>query len=346
MKIRENIPIAPYTTFKIGGPARFFCSVTSEDELVEAVGFSRDKKIPFLMLGGGSNLLIADNGFDGLVIRNEIMGKKFVENRGVKDAKDFVLVEAGAGEDWESLVAEVVARGLYGMENLSSIPGKVGASPVQNVGAYGVDASNIIQSVRALDTTTMEFVDLSNADCLFSYRDSIFKHEKGHYAISRVTYKLQKDGKVQTSYKGLKNYLSENGITDPSIMEVRDAIVEIRKNKLPDWTKWGTAGSFFKNPIISHEKFQELKVRYPELPGFPESDGRVKVSLGYVLDKICNKKGIVMGNAGTYEKQALVIVTKPGAKAAEVIALARDLMKDVFDHTGIKIDSEVEWAVV
>jgi UDP-N-acetylmuramate dehydrogenase len=337
----------------------------NEDELVEAVKFAKENKLSTLVIGGGSNLLVSDSGFDGLVILNEIMGKKYIDNLsaggvggeigaggevGSNDAnfgdRDFVLVEANAGEDWESLVAEIVGKSLYGLENLSSIPGKVGASPIQNIGAYGVDVSSIIQSVRALDITTMKYVELSNADCKFAYRDSLFKNEKGRYIVSRVIYKLTRNGKVQISYRDLQDYFRANGIAIPSLLDVRNAVVLIRKNKLPDWTKWGTAGSFFKNPIVSAEKFQELKAKYPELPGFPESDGRVKVSLGWILDKVCDAKNMMGSNVSVYEKQALVLVSKPGATATEVIAFARKLMDCVMQNTGINIESEVEWTVV
>jgi UDP-N-acetylmuramate dehydrogenase len=340
MLIQKNIPIAQYTTFKIGGPARYFCAVKNEDDLLEAVKFSKEKKLPILVIGGGSNLLVADSGFNGMVIRNEIKGKDWKEgNDGI------VTVTAGAGEDWEGLVKESVDRGLYGLEGLSSIPGTVGASPVQNIGAYGVDVSHAIKSVRAFDTTALGFVSLSNEDCGFTYRDSMFKHEKGRYIISAVTYELSKNGKVSVEYKDLKDYFAKKGNSQPTLKDVREAVIEIRKNKLPDWTDWGTAGSFFKNPVVSAQKFTELKKLYPELPGFTEQDGHVKLSLGWILDKLCNAKGLTIGNVGTYEKQALVVVAKPGATAQEVLDFSNELMRRVKDKTGIEIEGEVEWAV-
>ena len=334
--------MAPYTTFKIGGPARFFCKVTSEDELVIAVKFAQSKKLPMLVIGGGSNLLVSDDGFKGLIIRCEIKGKKFLS---AKDDPDSVLIEANAGEDWETLVGEVVGRGLYGFESLSAIPGTVGASPVQNIGAYGVDVSSTIYSVRVLDTTDMTFKDLTNDDCKFSYRDSIFKREKGRYVVTRVIYKLSKSGKPNLSYRDVREYFAAKKIANPTLQQVRDAVVEIRGNKLPDWKTWGTAGSFFKNPTIGADKFAELKKLYPDLPGYPEPDGRIKVSLGWILDKICNAKGLTIGNVSVYEKQALVLVAKPGATATEVVNLANELMCRVKEKTGIVIEGEVEWAV-
>jgi len=380
MNIQENVSIAPYTTLKIGGPARFFCSVKSEEELVEAVKFAKEKNVRIFVIGGGSNLLISDQGFNGLIIRCEIKGKEFIsrplggrdssrfplagfeggsyspqkdvarhdrqaQQAGANDDSNSVIVVAASGEDWESLVKEAVERGLYGFESLSAIPGTVGASPVQNIGAYGVDVSSTILAVRVLDTSDMQFKELSNADCKFGYRDSVFKHEKGRYIVTRVTYKLAKTGKPNLDYRDVREYFASRNNSDPTLKEVRDAVIEIRAKKLPDWKHWGTAGSFFKNPIISPDKFNELKKQYKDLPGYPEPDGRVKVSLGWILDKICSAKGLTVGNVGTYEKQALVLVTKPGATATEVINFSNELMRRVKEKTGIVIEGEVEWAV-
>jgi UDP-N-acetylmuramate dehydrogenase len=360
MTILEHFPLAPYTTFKIGGPARFFCAVTNEAELIQALTFAREKKLAVFVLGGGSNILISDAGFDGLVIKIELIGLELAEigNNdasnaeknvdtsatldGNLDAKK-VILSVGAGENWDATVAYAVEQGLYGLENLSAIPGSVGATPVQNIGAYGAEVSSVIGSVSALDTQAMEVVRLSNAECDFSYRNSIFKKERGRYVILRVYFKLARNGKVNTEYKDVQDYFAKIGKTNPTLAEVRAAVTEIRRNKLPDLKEWGTAGSFFKNPIISAEKFAELKVRYVEIPGFPESDGRVKVSLGWILDKVCNAKGLCIENACVYEKQALVLVGKPGVTAEEINVLAEQLVKQVKEKTGIEIEREVEW---
>lgn len=346
MKIQENVPLAQYTTFRIGGPARFFCIVKSEDELMEAVNFAKKNLVPFLVIGGGSNLLFSDQGYHGLVIKNEILGKTFTD-----DGTLYSVVDVGAGEDWERFVAETVERDLFGIENLSAIPGTVGAAPVQNIGAYGTEVGKVIESVRVLDTRDLDhpkFVDLSFVDCKFSYRDSIFKHDKGRYIVTRVRFRLCKQGEVNIEYKDVKKYFAEKSVEKSAIKlrDVRDAVIEIRKNKLPDWTQWGTAGSFFKNPIILATEFDTLKTKFPELTGFVESDGRVKISLSYVLDKICNKRGIFKGNVGTYEKQALVVVTKPGATSTEVVDFTRELIDCVYENIGIRIEAEVEWVAV
>ena len=349
MIIQENIPLSAYTTFKIGGRARFFCIVKNEEELVEAVKFAREKGVKFFILGGGSNLLVSDDGFPGLIVKNEIRGVTTeLDIESVTSLSGYKFVTAGSGEIWDDIVAYTVDRGLFGIENLSAIPGTVGATPVQNIGAYGAEASHTISSVRVLDTKDFDpaqskFVELSNADCKFGYRDSIFKHETGRYIISRVTYKLSTKGDVTINYKDTRDYFNDKKILKPTIAEMRRAIVEIRTSKLPDWSKLGTAGSFFKNPYVSAEKFAELKAKYPMLPGFPEPDGRVKISLGWIFDKACNARGLMIGNAGTYEKQALVLVAKPGAKAVDVKAVAQELTARVKDKTGLHIEPEVEW---
>ncbi|OHA17056.1 MAG: UDP-N-acetylenolpyruvoylglucosamine reductase [Candidatus Taylorbacteria bacterium RIFCSPHIGHO2_02_FULL_45_28] len=364
MIIQEHITLAPHTTFKIGGPARFFCSVSIDAELLEAVTFARNKNAPIFILGGGSNILIDDQGFDGLVIKIEMMGMEKIQDLGgqarfkiqeihqeaIVDEKQKrsvdekkVIVSVAAGERWDDFVDYAVEHGLYGIENLSAIPGTVGAAPVQNIGAYGAEVSQTILAVHALDTRTMKFVGLTNGECQFSYRESLFRKEKGHYIITRVDFALGRRGSVNTEYKDVQEYFLKQNITSPTLKQVRQAITDIRWGKLPDWKLWGTAGSFFKNPIISAEQFLKLKKKYPELPGYPEPDGRAKVSLGWILDKVCNARGLCKGNVCVYEKQALVLIAKPGATSEEVVVLAQDLMRMVKEKTGIVIEGEVEW---
>lgn len=337
MTIQENTPLAPYTTFKIGGPGRFFCRISNEAELVEAVKFAHDKKLSIFVIGGGSNILVNDRGFGGLVIKMEMRGMEKIANN------NQVIISVGAGEIWDDFVAYAVEQGLYGVENLSSIPGTVGASPVQNIGAYGMEVSQTICNVRALDTESMSFVELTNKECLFSYRDSLFKKNKGRYIVTRVDFVLNQKGKVNTEYREVREYFANKNVATPTLVEVREAVIDIRRRKLPDWKVWGTAGSFFKNPIISADQFAELAKKYPGIPGFPENDGRVKVSLGWILDKVCNVRGRRVGKAQVYEKQALVLVTEPGATSEEVFALAKELMNCVKEKTGITIEGEVEW---
>ncbi|MES2314825.1 MAG: UDP-N-acetylmuramate dehydrogenase [Patescibacteria group bacterium] len=362
MIIQENISLAQYTTFKIGGSARFFCLVTGIDELKEAVKFAKEKNVPFFVLGGGSNVLISDEGFHGLVIKMEIKGKvKRQKLKGKNESQkseniELEIVSAGAGEMWDDFVEWTLANGFNGLENLSAIPGTVGAAPVQNIGAYGAEIGQFVSSVHAFDTHTMKEIELNARDCHFGYRNSLFKHEKGRYIVTCVDFSLKKDGKVNVEYRDLKEYFNKLQVTsgpsgesaDSKVQEitpsqVREAVIDIRWHKLPDWNKWGTAGSFFKNPVVTQEKFDELKVKYPAMPSFPEASGGVKIPLGWILDNVCHLKGVMTGGVGTYEKQALVIVTKPGAKAKEVVDFTHDLMKQVKDATGITIEAEVEW---
>jgi UDP-N-acetylmuramate dehydrogenase len=332
MEIQKNINLANYTTFKIGGDAKFFCSVKSEDELIKAVEYAQINNLKTFVLGGGSNILVSDGGFNGLVIKLDLKGISYSDT----------YVTASAGEDWDAFVGETISRGLYGLENLSAIPGTVGAAPVQNIGAYGVEASSVISKVRALDTNNKIFVDLRNEDCGFTYRSSIFKQERGRYIIVSVDFILSKDPKVNTVYKDVQEYFNVNNISNPSPVDVRKAVIEIRRRKLPDLKLWGTAGSFFKNPIISQSEFDSLQIKYPEVVSFKESDGRIKVSLAWIIDKVCGLKDYCLGNACTYQNQALVIVTKAGGTSSDVDNLAQHIVNMVKEKTGLYIEREVE----
>lgn len=361
MIIQEKISLAEFTTFKIGGPARFFCSVKNIADIEQAVRFAHDKNIPFFILGGGSNILISDNGFRGLVIKMEIEGKAMPlpaqigdgrqENGKLKMENEKThIITVGAGEVWDGFVEWTLANGFNGLENLSAIPGTVGAAPVQNIGAYGTEVGQFITAVHAFDTKEMKEIVISGRDCHFGYRNSLFKFERGRYIVTSVDFVLRRDGKVNIEYKDLKEYFNAIAAVLPTPSNVREAVIDIRRNKLPDWKKWGTAGSFFKNPVITKEKYDELKAKYPTLPGFAELDaqgrpasGKVKIPLGWVLDNICKVKGIMNGSVGTYERQALVVVTKVGATANEVVAFTQDLMKQVKEKTGITVEAEVEW---
>lgn len=339
IRITENVSLAPYTTFKIGGPARFFCDIHTEEDIIEAVQFARTNKCHFFVLGGGSNILVSDTGFSGLVMRMCMVGIQ----SDMEISPSGIKVSVGSGQSWDEFVAWTVDKGLYGIENLSAIPGTVGAAPVQNIGAYGQEAAATVQSVRAFDTQEMKFVDLSAAQCAFDYRESIFKRQKGRYIISRVDFIFPSTGAVNIGYRDLGDYFARIGKQAPSLADVRNAVIDIRRNKLPDLNEWGTAGSYFKNPIIAHGQYALLKQTYPDAPGYPERDGRVKVPVAWILDNICNVKGYMQGAVGTYKNQALVVVTKPGATAAEVVSFTKKLMEQVERETTIKIEAEVEW---
>lgn len=330
MKIEKNKNLAEFTTFRIGGPAQFFCRVKSEDELAEAVAFAKTNNLPVFVLGGGSNILVSDEGIKGLVIKMEIMGVEFYG-----DGR--VIVKAG--ENWDEFVARCVEKELYGIENLSFIPGTCGAAPVQNIGAYGSEVKDTVDSVRVFDIAAGAFRDFMNMDCQFEYRDSLFKREQGKYIIVSTTFILKKEGKANIKYRDLAEYFKNK--ENPTLAEVRNAVIEIRKRKLPDVREVGTAGSFFKNPIIPRGVADDLQAKYPELPIYPVNEEFVKVSLGWIIDHICNFKGVAKGDVGTYKNQALVLVNNGSATAANVKDFAQEIEKIVFEKTNIKIEPEV-----
>jgi UDP-N-acetylmuramate dehydrogenase len=358
--IREHVSLSEYTTFRIGGPARFFCEATNETELVEAIECARRMcEGSFFILGGGSNVLVDDAGFDGLVI---LMGIKGIDVHGVQD----VQVTVGAGENWDDFVGQCVSRGLCGLENLSGIPGTVGAAPVQNIGAYGVEVAQFIQSVRVFDTSENVWKNMSAPECGFEYRDSIFKREVkekkgehgwcgGRYIITSVVFHLKHfiPGNVEMldmSYKDLKDF---QGHVLKSPADIRAAVLEIRSKKLPDVynsnpARIGTAGSFFKNPIISAEHYLTLKKQYPDMPSFSVArdfteNKSVKIPLAWILDHVCGYKGVKKGNVGTYQNQALVIVNNGGATAADIKTFANEITATVKEKTGIDIEPEVQY---
>lgn len=327
------------TTFRIGGPARYFCIIRNEDELIEAIGYSKKNKIPFFVLGGGSNILVADKGFDGLVIKNEIKGIKYEENDNV------IKVNVGAGENWDNFVSDTVDRGYYGLENLSLIPGTVGASPVQNIGAYGSEVKDTIESVYVLDVKKDEYKTFSNSECDFSYRDSVFKKDKGRYVVISVTFNLTKNGKLNLTYKDVQEYFNRRQNHNPSLKQVRNAIIDIRINKLPNLQEYGTAGSFFKNVIVSQAKAKEILAKYPEIIIHSINEKKVKIPLAWILDNICGFKGKRKGNVGVYKNQALVLVNYGNATADEITELAQEMVDSVYDKTGIEIYPEVEYVI-
>lgn len=333
MEIQENVLLGAYTTFHIGGPAEFFVIVKTEVELQEAYAFARERALPVTVLGGGSNVLVSDEGVKGLVIKNEITGLQHEEKNGS------VFVTAGAGMVWDDLVADTVDRGWWGLENLSAIPGSVGATPVQNVGAYGVEVGECISVVRVYDTESDLFRELQKEECMFGYRDSFFKHAEGaHLVVTRVMFVLSQTPQPKISYKDLAETFGER---TPTLSDIREAVIRIRAGKFPDWHTIGTAGSFFKNPVLSEEAFQTLQEKYPNIPSFKGVHGDIKVPLGWILDTVLALKGVQRGNVGTYEKQALVIVNHGNATAKEVDAFAKEVAQKVYDATNIHIEREV-----
>jgi UDP-N-acetylmuramate dehydrogenase len=334
MQIHEGVSLRDHTTFKLGGPADFFVSVQTLEELKKAVQWAHKRGLPFFILGGGSNVVFPDEGYRGLVIRVELKGVVY------KEGQDEVLVIASAGEEWDALVGETVERGLWGLENLSAIPGSVGAVPVQNVGAYGVEAKNIIEWVEVFDTETQKVSRLSVAECAFAYRDSIFKHEEGaNFVVLRVAFNLSRMSEPLLSYKDVVTYFEETK-QEPTLMAIRHAICTIRARKFPKLTEVGTAGSFFKNPIVSSEQAARLKEKYPALPTYDVGES-TKISLAWILDNVLNLKGVCEGNVGTFQEQPLVLVTHTGAFTEELLRFANAVEEKVFAATGVRISPEV-----
>ncbi len=333
-EIAIDVLLAPYTTFQIGGKAEYFAIAKSIPELQELVAWADAKQIPILVLGSGSNVLINDTGLSRLVIKLEQSGITY------EKMDETTLVTVAAGVVFDDLVQETISRELWGLENLSHIPGTVGATPIQNVGAYGVDVSSLITLVTVLDIEKNSLQTFSNERCQFGYRHSIFKTDLGKkYIVVSVTFSLSSVKQPRLEYKDLRNYFVEN--SSPTLRELREAVIAIRSQKFPDWKAVGTAGSFFKNPIIRRDHFDTLLAAYPELPGYVLSDSEVKVPLGWILDKVCNLKGYRLGQVGTYEGQSLVIVNYGGATFNDVKNFADYISEKVFEATQIKIEWEV-----
>ena len=337
MQIEEYIPLSRFTTFKIGGPARFFIRARSVTDLKNALEFAQGRKLPFFILGGGSNILAPDAGFAGVVIKNEISGLDISK----KNTHD-VLVKVGSGENWDLLVMLFSAKGLFGAENLAGIPGTVGATPVQNIGAYGTEIKDIVDSVEVLNSKTGRLRKMENAECKFAYRESIFKRKEGKdLIITSVTFRLKKKGKLNLEYKDIQKYFADKKIEPKTPEEVRCAVLEIRAGKFPDLKTCGTAGSFFKNVIISKKQYEKLLKKFPSMPSYPMGKKELKIPTAWILDTVCGFRGVREKNVGTFERQALVLVNHGGASAREVRDLAIKMQKAVKQKTGIAIEFEV-----
>lgn len=339
MKIQEQVLLKNYSTLRVGGPARFFVEITNIPDLRMALSFVNEKNLPFYVLGDGSNVFFSDRGFSGLVLHIKIPGRHFVGS-----ADGGVMATVGAGERWEDFVRECVERDLGGIANLSFIPGSVGASPVQNIGAYGFEVKDLISEVRAFDSISLAEHVFSNKECCFSYRDSFFKSEEGkRYIITSVVFRFQDGGNVDIRYKDLHSYFHKRKETMPITSSmVRDAVIDIRKRKLPDPEKVGTLGSFFKNPILQEDEYEKLVSRFPEIQSYQSNDGR-KISAGWLIDKVCDLKGSRMGDVGVYEKQALAIVNFADSSAGDVLLFSEKVRENVRAKTGIQLEYEVQF---
>jgi UDP-N-acetylmuramate dehydrogenase len=337
--LQENIPLAPMTTFGVGGPARYFAEAQDEDDVVMALAFAKTRDMPVFVLGGGSNLLVSDFGFPGMVLR--------VAPRGVslEPAGDNILLTAAAGEDWDRIVASCVSTNLAGVECLSGIPGFVGGTPVQNVGAYGQEVADTLVSVRALDRESEEIVELSRAQCGFAYRTSIFNTtRRDRYIVLQVTYSLRKNGSPLVKYPDLQRSF-KHSTRPPTLAEVRSGVLEIRASKGmlivegdPDCR---SAGSFFKNPILTPTEFSQIpSAGDGDVPCYPAPDGNVKTSAAWLIEHAGFAKGFSLGPAAVSRKHTLALVNTGGAHANDIVALAREIRRGVYDRFGIRLTPE------
>ena len=335
MTIQKNISLKQFNTFRVEAFAKYFCEVNNLSELKSLITTDHFENEQKLILGGGSNILFTKD-FNGIVIKNCIGGIEVIS-----ESKDNVLLEVGAGHDWDELVEYTVNNGFYGLENLSLIPGTVGASPIQNIGAYGVEVKDVIESVKGLSLESFEQKVFSNSECNFGYRDSIFKTKlKNKFIVTSVVFSLSKNGKVNTNYKAIENYISEKKLSKVTPSEVRNAVIAIRRSKLPDPREIGNAGSFFKNPVISNNKYEEIKSNYSDLNGYQVDDSSVKISAGWLIDK-CGLKGKRVNDVGVYEKQALVIVNYGNSTGGEILEFSDLIISNVYNKFNIELVKEV-----
>jgi len=343
--LQENIPLAPLTTFKIGGPAKYYVEAATPGEVQEAVTFARSRDLPLFVLGGGSNLVVSDTGWPGLVLKVALQG---IEQRNGHDENGSVIFDAGAGESWDRFVSHAVMARCAGVECLSGIPGSVGGTPVQNVGAYGQEVADTISSVEVLDLKDGEVRELCREACGFSYRASIFNTtERGRFIVLRVTYALTPGGKPRIAYADLKRHF-EGRETTPDLAETREAVRHIRALKgmliVPGDADCQSAGSFFKNPVLSETEHEHLKqcaaARGLTVPSYPALETRKKVSAAWLVERSGFNKGFGFGRVGISSKHALAIVNRGGATSGEVIALKEQIQQRVEEIWGVKLEPE------
>ena len=333
LQIQQNVSLKNFNTFGIDARASYFVEIDRADDLVELFMDPQWKTTPRLVLGGGSNLLLTQD-FDGLVIRMNIRG---IEHRINHDG---VFVEAGAGEVWNEFVNYCVKYEFAGIENLSLIPGSVGASPIQNIGAYGVELKDVFDSCDAFEIATGTFKTFTKADCHFGYRESIFKQLPGQYIIVKVKFRLSLTPNINTRYGAIEQELANRGIAHPTIKDISQVVSHIRVSKLPDPSTIGNAGSFFKNPVITIEEFEPVKSKFPDVVNYPAGDGLVKLAAGWLIEQ-CGWKGKVVGHTGTWKNQALVLVNHGGATGKEVLNLSTQIINSVYQKFGVTLQREV-----
>ena len=334
VQVESGVSLKPFNTFALPAVARSLVRVTGDADVRGVVDHPKFGRAPKFILGGGSNIVLTRD-MPQVVLKVEVRGMKLVEERA-----DAWIVEAGAGENWHDFVAWTLDQGYPGLENLALIPGTVGAAPVQNIGAYGLELAERFESLDAVDLVTGRGVTMGSGMCAFSYRDSVFKHSlAGRSVITRVRLRLPRPWRPVLGYLDLERKMAESGITAPSARQVFDWVCAIRRAKLPDPLRIGNAGSFFKNPLVTPEQCRDIIGRDPEVVHYPMPDGRVKLAAAWMIDS-CGWKGKTVGNAGVYEKQALVLVNRGNATGSEVMTLARAIQESVYGKFGIRLELE------
>jgi UDP-N-acetylmuramate dehydrogenase len=331
--IEKNIPLQAFNTFGFNETAEEFARFNSSEELTELLQHNKNK--PLFILGGGSNILLTKK-IEGLVLKNDIKGIKIIEEN-----DDFVIVESGAGEIWHNFVVHCINQNWSGLENLSLIPGSVGASPMQNIGAYGVEIKDVFAYLLAYNIASEKIEKFDAEQCQFGYRESIFKQSlKGKYVICHVAFKLSKKAIKNTTYGAIEDELNKLGISDPSIQDISKAVIAIRQSKLPDPALIGNAGSFFKNPIVPETIVDTLKEIYPDIPNYPSATGMRKLAAGWLIEK-AGWKGKSYGNYGVHKNQALVLVNYGGSTGKEIYDLSTEIIRDIKTKFNIELEREV-----
>lgn len=334
VEIQRNVSLRPFNTFGLDIKAAALAEVNDHDALSELLHHCKNHKIELLILGGGSNILFTKD-VDELVLLNRIKGINVISENA-----DTVTVEAGAGVAWHDLVMHCVNNGWGGIENLSLIPGMVGAAPMQNIGAYGVELREVFSELKAVHVNEMYTRTFSDSECTFGYRESVFKRDlKGQYIITSVSLQLEKHPKINTSYGAIAQELERLGVTEPGITDVSQAVINIRKSKLPDPNILGNAGSFFKNPVVTVELAERIRSEHPSLPSYA-ADGGVKLAAGWLIEQ-CGWKGKVVGRTGSHRDQALVLVNYGNATGEEVFRLSEDIIRSVRNRFEVELEREV-----
>ena len=335
MIIHENYSLKKLNTFGINASAQYFTELSSIEQIREILSEQKFKSTSKLILGGGSNLLFTAN-FNGIVLKNNLKGIELI-----KEDKDFYYVRSAAGEVWHEFVMHCISNKYAGLENLSLIPGNVGAGPMQNIGAYGVEIKDLFYELEALHISDKKIITFNNAACKFGYRESIFKRElKNQFIITSVTFKLRKIPVFNTSYGAIEKELEEMGVKELNIKAISQAVCNIRSSKLPDPKVIGNAGSFFKNPEITFTNYEILKEKFPGIVGYDLGNGNVKLAAGWLIEQ-CGWKGKTFGDAGVHKLQALVLVNYGSAKGSEVFELSQKIMDSVKEKYGVELEREV-----